>query len=76
MVRIKLPLLFIPLAFAGVWTFSKREWMFIGAAASFVFDNGLEVQYGVFLYTFLACLCWKLRTTFNDEEKFSQQMAV
>lgn len=29
------------------------------AAFSFLFDMGLEVQYGVFLYALLACLCWK-----------------
>ena len=29
------------------------------AAFSFVFDMGLEVQYGVFLYAFIACWWWK-----------------
>ncbi|GAA4741480.1 hypothetical protein GCM10023229_21050 [Flavisolibacter ginsenosidimutans] len=27
-VRIKLPLLFLPLAFAGSWNFSKKQWLF------------------------------------------------
>ena len=29
------------------------------AAFSFVFDMGLEVQYGIFLYAFLSCWWWK-----------------
>lgn len=29
------------------------------AAFSFMFDMGLEVQYGVFLYAFLTCCWWK-----------------
>lgn len=29
------------------------------AAFSFLFDMGLEVQYGVFLYAFIACWWWK-----------------
>jgi O-antigen ligase len=30
-VRIKLPLLFLPLAFAGQWTFSKKQWQTIAS---------------------------------------------
>lgn len=30
-VRIKLPLLFLPLAFAGAWQFSKRQWLALTA---------------------------------------------
>jgi len=43
---------------------SERKIYWIGfhatAAFSFLFDMGLEVQYGVFLYAFLACGLWKV----------------
>lgn len=37
------------------------------AAFSFVFDTGLETQYGIFLYAVLACLLWKGLADVNHE---------
>ncbi|RYY87704.1 MAG: hypothetical protein EOO15_11090 [Chitinophagaceae bacterium] len=46
---------------AGRWRF---HWLLlnIGAAFSFLFDIGLEVQYGVYLYVFLVLWWWKWLT--------------
>lgn len=33
------------------------------AAFSFIFDIGLEVQFGVFIYSFMIALCWKWMVT-------------
>ena len=40
---------------------SAFYWMILNAvaAASFIFDVGLEVQFGVFIYTFLVLWWWK-----------------
>ena len=49
------------LARAGRWRF---WWLLLnaGAAFSFLFDIGLEVQYGVYLYVFLVLWWWKWLT--------------
>ncbi len=40
---------------------NKWAWCLINGlvAASFLFDIGLEVQFGVFIYCFIVLLCWK-----------------
>ena len=40
---------------------NKGAWWLLNATAafSFLFDTGLEVQYGVFLYAILVLWCWK-----------------
>jgi O-antigen ligase len=36
------------------------------AAFSFIFDIGLEVQFGVFAWSFIILLCWKYLQSFED----------
>lgn len=54
---------------------TKQRIFWIGfhatAAASFLFDVGLEVQYGVFLYAFLACFWWKWAGEYKQRSAMS-----
>lgn len=50
-VRLKLPLLFFPLAFAGSWQFRQRQW---------------EIIAGVFLLVVFAGCCWSLLHYFQN----------
>jgi O-antigen ligase len=45
---------------------NKQRWWLLNVivATGFLFDIGLEVQYGVFIYSFIVLICWKW---FHDE---------
>ena len=48
-----------------VWVRDKSWWILLNltAALSFLFDIGLEVQFGVFIYVFVVCWWYKWMVT-------------
>jgi hypothetical protein len=48
-----------------VWVHDKSWWILLNltAALSFLFDIGLEVQFGVFIYVFMVCWWYKWMVT-------------